>query len=560
MMQTYRPILTAVRLAAGLILLFYTATHFLNHAAGILGLETLERARLVFLGFWRSPLMFSVVPLSLAIHAGLSLLKLLNKRTFRGLRRSEWLQLSIGLFIPLVLVPHIYDTRFAANFYGVNDSYTYFIATTYTALPSFMAEAVFVWLHGNLGLHGYLRQKPWYPRVKTPLEAVGLLLPALALAGIVAARREIEQLPHESAWLATALQTNNPQWAAFQRQAAIFKQQFSTGYLSLIVGAFVVRAVVRTQRSLQNVVRVDYVGRNPVWIPRGMTLLEGSLHNRIPHAHVCGGRGRCSTCRVRVLAGQKKLSIPSEAELAVLRRVGAPPNVRLACQAIPYSACTIQPLLPPSATAADGFQRQRVQQGVDQQIAILFADLRNFTSLTEERLPYDTVFMLNQYFQAMGQAIEAHGGYLDKFLGDGVMALFGLESEIGPACRQALTAVQAMSRQLDLLNEQLAADLPAPLQIGMGLHCGHVIVGEMGYKHAKGLTAVGSAVNIASRLENATKEHACQLIVSDELLALAQVDFSAFPKLELHLRGRSQPLAVTLVANAQTYPLPPSTP
>jgi adenylate cyclase len=282
-----------------------------------------------------------------------------------------------------------------------------------------------------------------------------------------------------------------------------------------------------------------------------MTVLAVSQSYGIPHASVCGGRGRCSTCRIRVGAGLEALPPPSEPEARVLKRVGAPPNVRLACQTEVIDGLEVMPLLPPHTT---GVAQTRggpdYLQGRELDIAVLFADLRGFTQLSEHRLPYDVVFILNRYFAEMGAAIEGAGGRLDKFIGDGVMALFGVESGPAEGARRALAAARAMSERLAELNASLEGDLEEPLRIGIGIHLGAAIVGEMGYGQARGVTAVGDTVNTASRLEALTKQHGAQLLVSQSLVEAAGADLGAAPTVEIDIRGRQQTLAVRVVADA----------
>jgi len=189
-------------------------------------------------------------------------------------------------------------------------------------------------------------------------------------------------------------------------------------------------------------------------------------------------------------------------------------------------------------------------QGSEQELAILFADLRGFTKFSEHRLPYDVVFVMNQYFKAMGEAVEASGGHLDKFIGDGVMALFGISTDPARGCREALDAAVAMAQALDELNRVLAQDLSEPLRIGLGIHTGPVIVGEMGYSKARTLTAIGDAVNTASRLESMNKEFHSQLIFSEEVSARAGLDVSRFPQHEIEVRGRTTLLPIRVVEDA----------
>jgi adenylate cyclase len=258
---------------------------------------------------------------------------------------------------------------------------------------------------------------------------------------------------------------------------------------------------------------------------------------------------------VRVGAGAEHLPPPAPAERKVLARIGAPPAVRLACQVRPAASLEVTPLLPPFAGPEAGFRQPGYRAGQEREIAILVADLRGFTRLADARLPFDVVFLLNRYFESMGAAVEGVGGRIDKFIGDGVMALFGIERGPEDGSRRALAAARAMAGALDELNRAFAADLPEPLRIGIGIHLGHAIVGEMGYGRAKALTAIGDAVNTASRLEGLTKDLGVQLVVSDHLAARAGVDLTAFPARDAAVRGKREPLTVRAVASALDLPV-----
>jgi adenylate cyclase len=166
------------------------------------------------------------------------------------------------------------------------------------------------------------------------------------------------------------------------------------------------------------------------------------------------------------------------------------------------------------------------------------------------------VFLLNRYFRAMGSAVEAAGGRLDKFIGDGVMALFGVGADPAAGCRQALAAAKAMADNLQDINETLRHDLSEPLRIGIGIHAGAAIVGEMGHGHATSVTAIGDAVNTASRLEGLTKDYGCQLVVSETVARHAGLDVARTERHEIEIRGRRDPLSVYVFADARTLPAP----
>ena len=261
----------------------------------------------------------------------------------------------------------------------------------------------------------------------------------------------------------------------------------------------------------------------------------------VPHTSICGGKGRCSTCRIRVQADPEALPPPSTDEQRVLREIRAPPNVRLACQLRPRGSVSVVPLLLSSKVGRGQFRRPIYAEGREQEIVILFADLRDFTQFAETRLPYDVVFILNRYFEEMGHTIEAAAGHVDKFIGDGLMALFGLDMSLTRASNQALVAARLMFMRLDELNHALAVNLDVPLRMGIGIHKGPAIVGEMGYGRTRSLTALGDTVNVASRLQVLSKTHQCELVVSEDLLRSAGLDLPNEIRREMEIRGRGAP-------------------
>jgi adenylate cyclase len=145
-----------------------------------------------------------------------------------------------------------------------------------------------------------------------------------------------------------------------------------------------------------------------------------------------------------------------------------------------------------------------------------------------------------------------NGGFLDKFIGDGVMAAFGLSQQGNPA-RDAIAAAAQIARHVDRLNAFLQPDLDAPLKFGIGLHWGPAIVGKMGYRSSRQLTLIGDTVNTASRLEGHSKELGCQLVMSEEVAMAARIAPSGLPPVrELEIRGRSAPVRVHAVSDVRS--------
>ena len=543
------------RLASGVVLFVYVATHLLNHALGNISLATMEAGREVFLAVWRNPAGSIILYVSLLIHFGLVLYTLFRRRTLRMPLR-EALQIVAGLAIPPLLVVHVIGTRGLHQFFGINDLYAFVVWAIWVDNPvegvKQSIALLIAWLHGCIGLHYWLKLKPWYPRVGGILFALALLWPAFALSGFATAGREVAILVEPEAGLAALLdEVGLPEAGIGWARAAIPNAYWG---LAVILVTVLVARWVRVAIRRASELTLTYPDGRALTVRRGTSILEASRDAGIPHASVCGGRGRCSTCRVRVGSGREHLPPPGEDEARVLKRVGAAANIRLACQVRPSSDLSVTPLLPPTALASDGHARPAYIEGSERDIAIMFVDIRAFTKMAEKKLPYDTVFVLNQYFQTMGTAVEDAGGQLDKFIGDGVMALFGIESGPGDGCREALIAARAMAVSLKDLNANLKEDLDEAIRIGIGIHVGTVIVGEMGYAAVRSVTAVGDAVNTASRLETANKDFASQLVVSAEVAERAAVDLSQFPLHEIEVRGRAGQVSVRVLDDASQLP------
>jgi adenylate cyclase len=228
--------------------------------------------------------------------------------------------------------------------------------------------------------------------------------------------------------------------------------------------------------------------------------------------------------------------------------------VRLACQTRPTADVEVMPLLPPSVAPAQSTLFPDYHHGRDMRIVVMFADLRGFTTFSESRLPYDVVFLLNRYFREMGEAITSAQGHVDKFIGDGIMALFGLDDGPDGGAVDGLRAARRMIDRLDALNAEMRDDLEAPLRIGIGLHVGTAIVGDLGWGTATTLTAIGDVVNTASRLEGLTKDYHCQIIASEEVLALAGLDMSAFEAHSITPRGKAEEIGIAVVRNLTALP------
>lgn len=544
-----------LRLWSGYVLLFYVTTHLLNHALGLISLRVVEMGRIWFVFIWQGLPGQVALYGALLVHFSLALWALFRRRTLR-LSPWEWTQLVLGASIVPLGVVHVVGTRVAHDYFGVQSGYPWvlgsLVAGTWWGVARQFSLPIVVWVHACIGIHFAWRLKHWYRDWLPLIYAVALLVPAAGIGGAAIALRDFAELAQQPGLLDNLFARVNAPDVEAAHDLYMISDTLMAGAGLLLLACLLARPVRDLWERRAGVVRLVYSDGRTVLLPTGFSILEMSRIAGIPHASVCGGRGRCSTCRVRISSEDRvKLPSPSPEEQKVLARVGAPANVRLACQLRPAPGhYRVTPLLPAGAGPVEAYRRQPQAHGGERYVAILFADIRGFTSISEGKLPYDVVFLLNRYFRATGHAIESAGGRLDKFIGDGVMAIFGLDVEPQRACRQALEAARRMATALDDLNEALSGDLEQPLRIGIGLHAGFSIVGEMGYERATQLTAIGDTVNIASRLEAMTKEFSVQLVVSQELLDRADVTLAGAPHHEVEIRGRQERLDVRAVKRA----------
>ena len=293
---------------------------------------------------------------------------------------------------------------------------------------------------------------------------------------------------------------------------------------------------------------VSYPHRQ-VRVPKGMSVLEASLRFNIPHASVCGGRARCSTCRVRVVSDRMALPRPSGREAFVLARVGAnaDPSIRLACQLRPQSDVAVIPILPPQVGASFVRGRQRMHIGEERYVVSMFVDMRGSTKLSEVRLPFDIVFLINQFVEAASKGITDAGGQPNQFVGDGVLALFGLDVDRATACRQALRAAALVAANVAYLNHQFATEVREPIEYGIGINAGDVIIGDIGFRGHTVFTALGDPVNVAARLQDMTKSLNCKAVVSEEVCKTAGLADDALKRIEIEIRGHDERMTVRTV-------------
>ncbi|WP_291730781.1 adenylate/guanylate cyclase domain-containing protein [Leisingera sp. F5] len=541
--------ISRTRIITGLVLFTYAFFHFINIGLGLLSPEWMEEFQDARQVITRSLLGSLILYASLILHAGLALWNLARRRNLR-MRFGEGVQTLLGLLIPLQLLSHLVFTRYSHEIYGVNDEMAYELVLMWASPEVWQQSALLlaVWIHGCMGLHYWLRLTRWW-RVLIPwMAGLAVFVPGFALAGVLTEGRRIYDLFAEGSQRAELMADFN--WPSREGFAELFQtdSRWFTAFLILLgltAAAHLLARLLRRRRAVQ----IRYAFGPEIRAERGMTLLQMSQANGVQHTSLCGGKGRCTTCRVVVDEGGDHLPAPAPPEARSLERVKAPANMRLACQIRPQAPLTVTRMFRPDGQKG----RAHASQGSEQQLAILFLDMRGFTARTAGQLPYDVVFLLNRFFDAIVPAVTGAGGTVDKYLGDGLLALFEARSPARSA-QAALDAATAIGSALQDFNAQLAADGEPEIRIGIGIHLGDLVLGEIGSAGHAPRTIIGGSVNTASRLEAKTKELGVELLISARALDAAGYETGHLALETFQLRGVAEPVKALPVAFAAALP------
>ena len=544
-----------VRLATGVVLFAYIASHFTNHALGNISLRALNDMLTYQMLFWQSWPVLIVFYGAVLIHMGLGLWALYSRRQFRW-TAIEVTQLMFGLSIPLLIMLHFVGTRLSSPLLGIERDYPQVFFTYWIAKPNgrwlMYAALVISWVHGCIGLYFWFKSKPYFRKISSLLLALAVMLPTLALLGLYQGGRVIERASASPEWRADNLSVEKVGTPAEQALLVQITSYAEYGYLGLIGLAVVARGIRALLERRRGLIRLSYGNGKTIRVPVGLSVLEASTRFNIPHSSVCGGRARCSTCRIRIVGDCSELPEPSNREAFVLERVGTggDPAIRLACQLRPKTDLAFFQIFPPNTSISEMKKGGSVHPGKERYVVSMFVDMRGSTKLAEQLLPFDTVFIINRFLTAVSQAVVECGGQPNQFVGDGQLALFGLSATPQTACRQAIEAAARIAVHVDALNEFLGGDVPEPLRFGIGIHGGEVIIGDIGSQQHTVFTALGDSVNVAARLQDMTKALSCEVVLSQDILKTGAMPAGDLPQAEVPIRGRVEPLVVYTVTKA----------
>jgi adenylate cyclase len=540
-----------LRLTSGLVLFTYIGAHLINHALGLISLDTAEAGLEFAVEVWSSVPGTLLLYGAFAIHFLLALWSVYERRTFR-LPPLELLRIALGFMLPVLLIGHAANTRLAWELFQMPSDYARVVTNLWVADQQGMQLGLLApgWLHGCLGLHFVFNRRPLYRRLRYVLFAFALLVPVFSAMGFIAMGRALAANPEITA---AALDYLGPANAAQRLALAQWRNNLLIGYFSIIGATFAARAVRNAlERGRRRLVSISYPGRT-VRVPRGWSVLEASRGFHLPHASVCGGRARCSTCRVRVTAGEDVCPAAEQDERATLARIEAPPDVRLACQLRPQGDISVIPLV---RTERPHYRPMTRPRSAEREIVVMFCEFLNRAELAKEHMPQDLLYVLTLYIEALGNCIRTARGTLSYVELDSLCALFGLERDPTQAARQALQAAGAIEKAIAELNERLGRQWECKVEITVSVHAGPAVVGEIGSSDPPAMMAIGEAMDVANELRKAAAARRKPFAISQPVYAAAGLEGVAQDQVMLSSPRSAAPIAAFL--SAMPPVLPPS--
>jgi len=255
-------------------------------------------------------------------------------------------------------------------------------------------------------------------------------------------------------------------------------------------------------------------------------------------------------CRIWILEGAEACPAKGAPEGELTGRLGLTDDIRLACQLRPTGDVTFRRLVLDETDLRIVNQLQRSvasKSGEVKPVVLFFSDVAGFTSFSETLTPYDVMYLLNRYFAQVGELIERNEGYIDKFVGDGLMAIFGVDGQTDAPLRSVNAALQTLAA-VDRMKPFFAAMYGIDFDIRIGLHLGDAVIGSIGSPGHERLTAIGDAVNVASRVEAANKEAGTRLLISEALYERVKDEVEMTDFIRVRLRGTSDRITLYEIA------------
>lgn len=299
--------------------------------------------------------------------------------------------------------------------------------------------------------------------------------------------------------------------------------------------------------------QITLIGEKKITITEDQSILSASLEAGIPHFHACGGKAKCSTCRILVLEGYENLSPINKKEAFLRRKLPFPKTVRLACQSfVTKGDVTIERIIKDELDFTlflqnNTFEEKNQQLGVEKELVLFFLDIKNFTPFVESYLPFDVIHVVRRLFFIFNNVIQKCRGKIVETAGDGLYAVFGLETNSREAADMAIEASKQVVAELDNLNEEyLKKYFFTFFEVGIGIHLGKVIIGKVKIADKYTESIMGIPVNIAARLQAMTRELNNNIIISEEVAKRSNTSFTS-PLIHAKLKGIDNEIPIYLI-------------
>ncbi|HMN70881.1 MAG TPA: 2Fe-2S iron-sulfur cluster-binding protein [Rhodoblastus sp.] len=509
-MRRFAPSRRGLRFASGIVLFVYLTIHLANHALGLVSLAVAEVGLDYAMLVWQSRIGTFLLYGAALVHVGLAFEAVYQRRTLRRMPFRDLLRIALGLNLPVLLIAHAASTRLAMEFYGYQLFYADVVRDLWQSSSQTRQFAILApgWIHGCLGLQAALGRKRWWRAALPVLFGIFLVLPILSALGFIQMERELTRFGQ------VAPEGHGPS-VHTMTGIALWRDRVVDIYLWLVAGLFAARIVRWGWERLRGAtIEIAYPGAR-VRAPRGWTVLEASRANHIAHASACGGRARCSTCRVRVLDGLENCPPPGRNEAATLERIAAAPDMRLACQLRPTGPVSVAPL--------DSLAAASAQTAHEEVCALLFLDIADRAGLSAAMLPQDLQWALSEVYRVFDRAVRAGGGHVLMIGADHASACFPAGSAPSRAARKALAAFRDVETGLARLAETLEDHWKVGIETRMIVHFGPILIDPaiLTAAEARAPVVVGRAIDEIDRARAAAVARGAHVAVSAPFLEKA---------------------------------------
>lgn len=506
--QRLAPTRRGLRFASGVVLFVYLTTHLINHALGLISLAVAEAGLDYAMQVWQSRVGTAILYGAALVHVGLAFEAVYQRRTFIRMPFRDLLRIALGLNLPVLLIAHAASTRLASEFYDYQLFYADVVRDLWQSGSQTRQFAILApgWIHGCLGLQAALGRAQWWRKSLPLLFGIFLVLPILSALGFLEMQRELT-------WFNTMDPKGHGPSVQTMEGIARWRDRAVDIYLVLVACLFAARIARWVYERLGGATVEIAFPRTRILAPAGWSILETSHAHHIAHASACGGRARCSTCRVRVLKGLENCPPPNRIESLTLDRIAAAPDTRLACQLRPTGPVSVAPL--------DQSGHATAHVAHEQVCAFVSFDLLNRRTLSKGMLSQDLHWALANLYRTFEGAARRHKGAVLQIGHDGAIAAFLADHDPKRACRRAVAMVDELGAEFSRASEKLQEHWPLQLQIALAGHIGLALLDSAPVAGAdtRQLVIVGPGIDELDRLRQMLAERGAGVVLSRALLA-----------------------------------------